>query len=326
MHSEIFDILYGEESLYPKNLERHHPYILEKIVRNWHTPQMEGIFLELMVTTREDRQGFSHEVVSELYYLSQVFEGTRNFPKTIDDNPLVQIGATPDKTANLEHSSQNFAAMRGHSDDSPWAHISPEARYGIESLGYPCTPAGLLKATAAKDLKAIGLFLHCDINVDSCDMRGWSPLMLAAFNGNLPLAKIFIEFSANLSLKDKGGFTPLHWAAFNGHEDVVKHFVTHNADINARSLSDFTPLMMAAMNGHLSACSALMASGAETGFVSSAGWTALQMASFNQHVPVIKLFLSMLKVHVPWLKPKADDDGQFDKVSIGQPIPYNDVL
>ena len=326
MNNEMFEFVYGEECLYPKDLERHHPYILEKIVRHWHTPQMENIFLELMVNTRGDRQGFSHEVASELYYLSQVFEGTRNLPKTFDDNPLVQIGRKMDKAGNFEHSPRNFVSMRGLSDDSPWARINSEARYGIESQGYPCTPAGFLKATVAKNLKTIGSFLRCGINIDTCDDRGWSPLMLAAFNGDLELAKVFIGLSGNVNLKDSGGFTPLHWAAFNGHARIVKHFVTHDADINAHSLRGWTPLMMSALNGHLSACSALIASGAETSFTSSHGWTALQKASFNHHVPVIRLFLSLLKAQVPLYRPKSSDDELHDEAPISTPIPFTDVL
>jgi hypothetical protein len=308
MNNAMLELVYGEESLYPHNLERHHPRILEKIVHLWHTPQMEEFFLELMVNTRSDRQGFSHEVAGELYYLSKVFEGTRNLPKAVDDNPLAQLSSKLVKTGKFEHSPQDFINMRAQSDDTPWAHINPDLRYQIENLGYPCTPAGFLKATGAKDIKAVSLFLHCDINIDTCDERGWSPLFLAAFNGNEELAKLFIESGANVNLKDNGGFTPLHWASFNGHANIIKYFVTRDADINANSLRGWTPLMMAAMNGHLSACTALIASGAETSLASSLGWTALQKASFKHHVPVIKLFLSLLKDHVQHFKSITDDD------------------
>jgi hypothetical protein len=309
MNTAMLDLVYGEESLYPRQLELLHPRILEKIVMLWNTPQMAEFFLELMVNDRSDRHGFSHEVASELFYLSEVFEGTRSLPKVFDDNPLALLNNKLSKTGNFEHSAQDFINMRAPSDDGPWASIDSDSRFSIETLGYPCTAAGFLKASAAKDLKAIGLFLHCNINIDTCDERGWTPLFLASFNGNLELAKLFLEFGANVNLKDNGGFTPLHWAAFNGHAHIIKHFVTHNsAEINTRSLRDWTPLMMAAMNGHLSACSALIASGAETSLVSSHGWTALQKASFNHHVPVIRLFLSLLKDHVKFSKPTLDVD------------------
>lgn len=298
----MLNLVFGEESLYPVNLESHHPRILERIIHLWFTPKMVEYFLELMVNTRGDRQGFSHEVIDELYYLSRVFEGTRNFPRELDEHPLAQLGGKPNKSGQFEHSPQDFINMRSPSNDGPWAHVGANTRFSVESAGYPCTPAGFLKAVGAKDLNAIGLFLHCGINIDTCDERGWSPLFLAAFNGQLELAKIFIEFGANVNLKDMAGFTPLHWAAFNGHADVIKFLVTHNAAINARSQRNWSPLMMAAMNGHLSACSALLASGAESDAVSGHGWTALQKASFSHHKPIIKLFLSLMKDHAQFVK------------------------
>jgi ankyrin repeat protein len=308
MNKAVLDLVYGEEALYPKHLELHHPRILAKIVLLWHTQQMEEFFLELLVNTRSDRQGFSHEVASELFYLSEVFEGTRNLPKAFDDNPLAQLNNKPEKSGNFEHSPQDFINMRAPSDDSPWARISPASRHEIEILGYPCTPNGFLKATGAKDLKAIGLFLHCHINIDTCDERGWTPLFFSAYNGNLELSKLFLEFGANVNMKDHAGFTPLHWAAYSGHTNIIKHFVTHSAEINARSSRDWTPLMMAAVNGHLAACSALLACGAETNLVTSHGWTALQHATLNHHAPVIRLFLSLLKQHVAFLKPSTGPD------------------
>lgn len=306
MNKAMLDMIYGEETLYPKQLELHHPRVLEKIILLWHTPQMGEYFLELMVNSRSDRHGFSHEVASELFYLSEIFEGTRNLPKIFDEDPLVQLNFKNTRNGSSEQTPQDFIRMRAPSDDGPWASINPAARHAIESLGYPCTANGFLKAASAKDLKAIGLFLHCNINIDTCDERGWTPLFFSAFKGNTELGKLFLEFGANVNMKDHAGFTPLHWAAFGGHTNVIKHFITRNAEINSRSLHGWTPLMMAAWNGHLAACAALLASGAETTLATSHGWTALQQATLNRHVPVIRLFLSLLKEHVIFLKPGPD--------------------
>lgn len=301
MNKAVLDMVYGVEALYPNQLELYHPRVLEKIALLWNTPQMAEFFLELMVNTRGERQGFSHEVASELFYLGEVFAGTRNLPRIFDESPLAQLNLKPAGFGNFRHSPQDFINMRAPSDDSPWASINPVSRREIESLGYPCTANGFLKATGARDLKAIGLFLHCNINIDTCDERGWTPLFFSAFNGNAELGKLFLEFGANVNMKDHAGFMPLHWAAYNGHSGVIKHFITRNAEINAHSLRGWTPLMMAASNGHLAACTALLASGAETGLASSHGWTALQLATLNRHVPVIQLFLSLLKDHVKFI-------------------------
>ncbi len=307
MNDAMWKLVYNEESLYPNKLEQHYPRIMEKIIKLWPTPQMEEFFNDLMVNNdpmRGDRQGFPPEVARELYYLSKVFEGTRNLPKSVDNNPLAHLNSNPVNGGNFKYSPQNFVNMRTPSDDSPWISIDTNTRREIESMGYPSTAPGFLKAAGARDLSAIGLFLNCKINIDTCDERGWTPLIIAAFNGSEELAKLIIQNSANVSIKDKGGYTPMHWAAFKGHANIVKQLIIKDADINARSLRGWTPLLMAAMNGHLPACATLIASGANTNLSSDDGWTALQKASHNNHTSVIKLFLSLMKVDLRGLKSK----------------------
>lgn len=291
----MWKLVLGVESLYPKKLEEQYPRILEKIVKLWPTPQIEEFFMELMVDERGGRQGFPPEVATEVYYLGKVFEGTRNLPKTFDNNPLAHLNNKPSGTGAFKNSPQDFVSMRAPSDDTPWARIEASTKREIESKGYPCTAAGFLKAAGAGDSSAVRLYLNGKINIDTCDERGWTPLIIAAFNGREELATLLIESGANVSIKDKGGYTPMHWAAFKGQAGIIKQLIIKDADVNARSMRDWTPLIMAALNGHLAACSALIASGALTGLETHDGWSPLQKASLNHHEPVMKLFLSLMK-------------------------------
>ena len=45
-----------------------------------------------------------------------------------------------------------------------------------------------------------------DINITNKD--GWSPLIIAAFNGNLPLCKTLISLGANFNQSNCNGSTP----------------------------------------------------------------------------------------------------------------------
>lgn len=307
MNAALLKLLYGEENLYPKQLEHHYPRIVEKIINLWHTPQMEEFFQELMVNSRSDRQGFSHEIVSEILHLSEVFEGTCHLPHIHEEYPLAQLNNHPARKGNFAHSPQEFINIHAPGDDGPWALISSDNRNQIEALGYPCSASGFLKAAGAKDLKAISIFLRCNINIDTCDERGWTPLTFASYNGSFDLVNLVIKLGANINIRDNGGFTPLHWAAFNGHTEVIKHLIIKGAEVNAHSLRDWTPLMMAAMNGHVKACAALLLSGADSNVKTHHEWSALQMASFNNHVPVIRLFLSLLKQHTNVVRHAEDD-------------------
>jgi hypothetical protein len=308
MNPALLKLIHGEVSLYPKQLEHHYPRIVENIINLWHTPQMEEFFQELMVNSRSDRQGFPHEVVDELYHLSEVFDGTCHLPTVHDEYPLAQLNSHQARQSNFQHSHEDFINIEGSSDDGPWNNIDNHSRTEIESLGYPCTASGFLKAAGAKDIKALSLFLRCNINIDTCDERGWTPLTIAAFNGNQDLVNLVIKLGANVNIKDNGGFSPLHWAAFNGHTDVIKLLVVKNTDVHAHSLRGWTPLMMAARNGHEEACAVLLVSGADFNAVSNHGWTALQMASFHNHEQVIKLFLSIMKNQNHIFKPVSRDE------------------
>lgn len=304
MNDAMQKLVLGVENLYPHKLEAQYPRILEKIVSMWAAPQMEEFFMGLMVDERGGRQGFPPEVATELYYLGKVFEGTTNLPKTFDHNPLTHLISKQSGTGAFKNSAQDFISMRAPSDDTPWARIEANTKRDIESKGYPCSAEGFLKAAGAGDIGAVRLFLNGKINVDTCDERGWTPLIIAAFNGREELAQLLIECGAHVSIKDKGGYTPLHWAAFKGHVGIIKQLIIKNADVNARSLRDWTPLIMAALNGHLAACSVLIASGALSGLETHDGWSALQKASLNHHEPVMKLFLSLMKADMHGLTVK----------------------
>jgi len=319
MNEVMWKLVHGVENLYPYKLEQLHPRVLEKIVKMWSTPMMEEFFQDLLVNAREDRQGFSPEVASEIYYLSKVFEGTRNLPKLRDDNLMAHLNARPvandtfSKTGNhFKYSQQDFISMRAPSDDSPWAKIGSDKRLEIERKGYPCTAPGFLMAVGARDIGAVSLFLNCRINIDTCDERRWTPLITAAFLGAEDLAKFLIMNGANVNIKDAGGYVPMHWAAFKGHAQIIKLLVMNEADVNARSSLGWSPLMVAAMNGHLSACTALIASGANIDLSTQDGWTALQKASFNGHQPVVKLFLSLMKADLSGFKLKRDSKTTFN--------------
>jgi ankyrin repeat protein len=67
----------------------------------------------------------------------------------------------------------------------------------------------------------------------------WTPLMNAAYHGNVLIAEYLIENGADLDLKYDNtrpprtfyGFTALHFAAYYGHTEVVKILVDSGADL-----------------------------------------------------------------------------------------------
>ena len=102
MQDAILKLVYGIENLYPGKLAQSYPAIMQKIITLWETPMMEAYFQELMVDESGGRQGFSPDIATEIYYLSKVFEGTRNLPKTSDDNLLGHVNRKPAFGTNFD--------------------------------------------------------------------------------------------------------------------------------------------------------------------------------------------------------------------------------
>ena len=49
-------------------------------------------------------------------------------------------------------------------------------------------------------------------DIDSVDLNGWTPLMIGAMNGNLPIVKSLIGLGCNLSMESPIGKTAREFA------------------------------------------------------------------------------------------------------------------
>lgn len=258
MDPKLLRILNNREQNYPHQLEKQYPRVLKKIMANWDSPDVDAIFVDLMVNGREDRRGFPFEVASDIMYLSRV------------------------------HAQQYGRAEKG----DPWAHVSEIFKKEIEQQGVSFSVEGFIKATEAGRHDLVALFLSSGADIDACDDRLWTPLMIAAFNGNEKLTRLLVKSGASIHHKDNAGYVPLHWAAFNGFAKVVKLLLTDDADVDVRSNYGWTPLLQAATRGHLSVSFMLIERGANVNATSNDGWTPLLKASANGHLPEVMLLLS----------------------------------
>ena len=258
MDAKLLQILNNRKQNYPYALEKQFPRIFSQIMSMWDSPEIDALFSELMVTKRSDRQGFPPDVASDIIYLSMV------------------------------HSRQS-----GRQEiNDPWGHVSEKIKSEIEKQGLEYSPKGFIKAAESGKRDVIALFLSAGANVDTCDDRLWTPLMISSFNGDEIMATLLINSGANIHHRDGAGYSPLHWAAFNGFSKVVNLLLSKHAAVNACSNHGWTPLMQAATRGHLSVSFLLIENGADVNATSNDGWTSLHKAAANGHVPVVKLLLS----------------------------------
>jgi ankyrin repeat protein len=156
-----------------------------------------------------------------------------------------------------------------------------------------------------------------------CGFSG-TPLVRAAFNGQLDMVKLLTQRGASIHATSRVGRTALHYAAEQGHEEVVVYLLDNGADSMHQDTSGYTPLVRASIGGrvrvvllllehkggegveamtvyhmrtalHWAACGGygeavahLLRYGAQTDTRDYMGWTALMHAVGGGHVGVVE--------------------------------------
>lgn len=81
--------------------------------------------------------------------------------------------------------------------------------------------------------------------LDVPNVRGATPLHLAAINPDPTAIEVLLAAGANVNAKDEEKFTPLHMAAFHRQADYALLLLEAGADVTATTVSGRTPLLMA---------------------------------------------------------------------------------
>ncbi|CAG1016671.1 hypothetical protein ANAEL_05757 [Anaerolineales bacterium] len=99
---------------------------------------------------------------------------------------------------------------------------------GFQPLGLACyfghyeTAENLIKLGAA-------------VNSPSCNMLGAAPIHSATVAGHVKIALLLIRNNANPNARDINGFTPLHIAAQNGDTEMLRALLFNGADMSIRT-------------------------------------------------------------------------------------------
>ena len=73
-----------------------------------------------------------------------------------------------------------------------------------------------------KDGSVLRLLLEHGADINVQNQIGWTPLLMASFNGALEVVRLFLENGADVEAKTNDGKTALQVAAEEGHEEVVE--------------------------------------------------------------------------------------------------------
>jgi ankyrin repeat protein len=103
-----------------------------------------------------------------------------------------------------------------------------------------------------------------DIDTKIQANNGWSPLHVAAEQGNVEVVRILVEHGMDVTAKAGNGWTPLHVATEQGNVELVRFLVEHGAEPSAPANDGQTPLHLAEGVGNLELLRALVWQGTDT--------------------------------------------------------------
>jgi hypothetical protein len=116
------------------------------------------------------------------------------------------------------------------------------------------TTGGPLRAAAASGFVHVVICLVHELGADVNQTieYGWTPLLKAAFEGQLGMVQCLVELGANVNKCSGEGTTALMAAAHRGKLDIVRCLVESSASVAAADIDGDTALLMSARQGHFS--------------------------------------------------------------------------
>lgn len=137
----------------------------------------------------------------------------------------------------------------------------------------------------------IALLAHGSINIDLGDPKGWTPLMLAAFNNFPSCVGVLLSNGANVQIPLDSQFTALHFSIQEGNLAVVNLLMGAGADLGA-TVDGYSPLHLAVGGtGHPRVATALIHAGAEINHREPEGATPLYAAAWDGNVECVRALL-----------------------------------
>lgn len=180
--------------------------------------------------------------------------------------------------------SFSLAVERGeHTRVAAWLEAGLPADFLGERIG-----TGLMIAAWEGDIPMMALFVQHGAQIGLNNRYDEDALLLAAWRGHLPAVQWLLEQGAEVQ-RGQGRWTALHYASFANHARIVELLLHHGAEINAQAPNGSSVLMMAAREGHAELARQLLTAGADTQIVNDRGDSALTWAMRHGHFSLARL-------------------------------------
>lgn len=170
--------------------------------------------------------------------------------------------------------------------------LSEDNRY-LQIINSICSNHGtpLVLAAYTGNVPCMEILVRHGADVNGFCALGTTPLFTAAQEGHLDACEWLLDNGADVELTNKGEelITALHTAAFHGHADVVDLLVRYGADPARPKRGGATALFLAAQEGHLEVVRRLVERhGQDPAAPRDDGKTPLFIAAQGGHLPVVE--------------------------------------
>ena len=121
----------------------------------------------------------------------------------------------------------------------------------------------LMKVVETGNLKQLKSLIEAGADLHVSDALGRTPLMLACYNGHLPIVSYLAENVAYKNLWEKEQVDALMWASIGGRVPVLRYLLETGVSVDAIDDENMTALMYACQEEQLAAVIYLVEKGAD---------------------------------------------------------------
>jgi len=211
---------------------------------------------------------------------------------------LLKNGASPNITDSERRTPLHWAADSGLAKA-----VEALLKYGADG-DIPDKAGDLPLHRGARYADVVKALITCgkDVGINApgasnaMGTNGGTPLIIAAFNGNLEGVQLLLQHKADIEATDGDGDKALAQAAWNGQAPVLKALLEAGATINSMSADGSTALHHAATNGHRICVQELLDGGADPNLVNRRGEKPLHLAVQGGFISIVKLLDKMMDI------------------------------
>ncbi|XP_067653215.1 serine/threonine-protein phosphatase 6 regulatory ankyrin repeat subunit B-like [Haliotis asinina] len=130
------------------------------------------------------------------------------------------------------------------------------------------------------------------VDINGSDGNNMTPLLLAAYHGNIDVLGLLIEKGANTLAVNQRSRDSLHLSCIGGHVDTVKYVLSQTSvDINSKDCENMTPVLLAAYYGKREVFDILVKMGADLSVIDEDGDNILHWACHGGNVKIVTYIL-----------------------------------